>query len=74
MYRHEKTLLLDFIFVSILVIGTIYALLQNNWLGFGIWLAMAIIRLVILVLHQIKWRLIYAEEAEQLKQNNNKEE
>ena len=73
MYRHERTLLLDFIFVSVLVIGTIYALLQNSWLAFGIWLAMSIIRLVILVLHQIKWRLIYAEEAEQLKQNNKEE-
>ena len=73
MYRHERTLLLDFIFVSVLVIGTIYALLQNSWLAFGIWLAMSIIRLIILVLHQIKWRLIYAEEAEQLKQNNKEE-
>ena len=73
MYRHERTLLLDFIFVSVLVIGTIYALLQNSWLAFGIWLAMSINRLIILVLHQIKWRLIYAEEAEQLKQNNKEE-
>ena len=72
MYRHEKTFLFDFIVLSILVLGTVYCGLSSSFVYFGIWLAMAIIKFVILILHQIKWRLIYKEEHAQI--NNNKED
>ena len=65
MYRHEKTFLLDFILLgSSLLLG--FYLLSTNI----IWLAILLfifggIRMILIVLHQIKWRQIYRLEAEE---------
>ena len=74
MYRHEKTFLLDFIFLGIFTLLTVYNGLQLSWLGFGIWLALAVLRLIMLILHQVKWHYIYKTEASQPAKENDEEE
>ena len=69
MYRHEKTFLLDFILLGcniLLILFNIIPEVKLVWLI--IWSILCGLRLVILIIHQIKWHKIYQLETEQLKQ------
>lgn len=69
MYRHEKTFLLDFILLScnvLLILFNIIPEVKLVWLI--IWSILCGLRLVVMIIHQIKWHKIYQLETEQLKQ------
>jgi len=74
MYRHEKTFLWDFILLGCNVLLILFNIMpQINLFWLITWSIIGGIRLVVLVLHQIKWRQIYKLEYEEMKNNNKKD-